>query len=102
MPDKPVTVLVSEDLNLSRRSQRWGELYGSSAGLALSEAAARLHAPLLVVTPSTREAERVTAELRFYLDDALPVFSFPDWETLPYDLFSPHQDIVSERLATLS
>ena len=102
MPDKPVTVLAPTDLDLSRHSQRWGKLYGSSAGLALSEAATRLDAPLLVVTTSSREAERLTTELRFYLGETVPVLSFPDWETLPYDLFSPHQDIVSERLETLS
>ncbi|HEV2110151.1 MAG TPA: transcription-repair coupling factor [Gammaproteobacteria bacterium] len=83
--------------------QRWGRLYGSSPGLVLAEAASRLTVPLLVVAPSARDAERLTAELRFYLlDPDLPVLAFPDWETLPYDLFSPHQDIVSERLATLS
>src|SRR5690606_32280429 len=38
--------------------------------------------------------------LRFFGAD-LPVAQFPDWETLPYDTFSPHQDIVSERLTTL-
>ncbi len=97
------SVLTPAPLDLSRSPQRWGQLYGSSTGLALAEAAARLDAPLLVLTPSAREAERLTAELRFYLGDAgLPVLSFPDWETLPYDLFSPHQDIVSERLATLA
>ena len=103
MPDKPVTVLAPASLDLSRHSQRWGRLYGSSTALALAEAAAKLRAPLLVVAGDAREAERLSAELRFYLDgDPLPVLSFPDWETLPYDPFSPHQDIVSERLSTLS
>ena len=103
MPDKPVTVLAPASLDLSRHSQRWGCLYGSSAALALAEAATQLQAPLLVVAGDTREAERLAAELRFYLGgDPLPLLSFPDWETLPYDLFSPHQDIVSERLSTLS
>ena len=69
----------------------------------LAESASRLTTPLLVVAPSARDAERLTTELRFYLTDPeLPVLAFPDWETLPYDLFSPHQDTVSERLATLS
>jgi transcription-repair coupling factor (superfamily II helicase) len=103
MPDKPTTVLAAASLNLSQREQRWGRLYGSSPSLALAEAAAALEAPLLVVAASSRDAERLTAELRFYLGTSpLPVLSFPDWETLPYDLFSPHQDIISERLATLS
>ncbi len=59
---------------------------------------------ILVVTADAAAATRLEYELRFYLaDDAsLPVLQFPDWETLPYDAFSPHQDIVSERLATLN
>ena len=103
MPDKPSKVLAPRDLDLSLPAQRWGKLYGSAVGLALAEAAARMTAPLLVVAPNTRDAERLSAELRFYLGDQdLPVLSLPDWETLPYDLFSPHQDIISERLATLA
>ncbi len=42
------------------------------------------------------------AQLEFFLADTdTPLFHFPDWETLPYDVFSPHQDIISERLETL-
>ncbi|MGE5625794.1 MAG: transcription-repair coupling factor [Bacillota bacterium] len=102
MFEKPVNVLAPASLDLSRRPQRWGKLYGSSASLALGETAAGLGAPMLLVARDSREAERVITELRFYLGESLPVLPFPDWETLPYDLFSPHQDIVSERLATLS
>ncbi len=40
-------------------------------------------------------------ELKFFADPALAVRLFPDWETLPYDLFAPHPDIISERLSTL-
>ncbi|MDE2459995.1 MAG: transcription-repair coupling factor, partial [Gammaproteobacteria bacterium] len=81
----------------------WGQLCGSSAALALAEAAQSAATPLLLVPTDTREAERLADELRFYLGDSrLPVTRFPDWETLPYDLFSPHPDIVSERLATLA
>ena len=103
MPKNPTTLLAPGTLDLSKSEQRWGQLYGSATGLALAEAAARAAAPLLIVTPSARDAERLVSELRFYMTDpTLPVLAFPDWETLPYDLFSPHQDIVSERLATLS
>ncbi|MGH8293164.1 MAG: transcription-repair coupling factor [Gammaproteobacteria bacterium] len=81
---------------------RWGKLYGSSTALVLADAAQH-YAPLLLVTPDAREAEQMLDELRFYIGDAaLPVTLFPDWETLPYDLFSPHQDIISERLAALA
>lgn len=82
---------------------RWGRLYGSSYGLAIATAAREQDGLLLVVTADTASASRLEYELRFYLGDAvdLPVLHFPDWETLPYDAFSPHQDIISERLATL-
>ena len=82
---------------------RWGRLYGSSTGLALATTARQHAGPLLVVAPDTLAANRLEQEVGFYLgrDPALPVLSFPDWETLPYDVFSPHHDIVSERLATL-
>ncbi|WP_129140116.1 transcription-repair coupling factor [Modicisalibacter coralii] len=55
--------------------------------------------PLLVVTADTAAAQRLENALRFFAE--VPVLPFPDWETLPYDSFSPHQDIVSERLRTL-
>ncbi|WP_342594375.1 transcription-repair coupling factor [Salinicola lusitanus] len=70
---------------------------GSAAALALARIAD--DAPLLVVTPDTASAQRLESDLRFYA--SVPVMPFPDWETLPYDSFSPHQDIVSARLRTL-
>ena len=81
---------------------RWGELYGSSPSYFLAEAAATAPAPFLVVAGSGREADQCLAELRFYLAGRVPPWSFPDRETLPYDPFSPHPDIVSERLRTLA
>ncbi len=82
---------------------RWGRLYGSGYGLVLSAAARDSAGPLVVVTPDMAAAQRLHYELRFYTgrDPQCPVLSFPDWETLPYDVFSPHQDIVSDRLAAL-
>ncbi|WP_447928803.1 transcription-repair coupling factor [Vreelandella sp. EE27] len=70
---------------------------GSATALALAQIANA--APLLVVTPSTASAQRLEQDLAFY--SQVPVLPFPDWETLPYDSFSPHQDIVSARLRTL-
>jgi len=80
---------------------RWGQLYGGAAALAIAEAAANADRPLLVIAAGAREAERLHGELEFFVPAGLPVRLFPDWETLPYDLFAPHPDIVSERLATL-
>ena len=55
---------------------------------------------LAVVTASPLEAQRLAEEIAWFAPD-LRVHLLPDWETLPYDSFSPHQDLISERLATL-
>ena len=84
------------------RSQ-WGRLYGSSYGLVLSSAAAQHSGPVLVITADMAAAQRLEYSLRFYMSEKeISILQFPDWETLPYDRFSPHQDIISERLTTLS
>ncbi|TAK92095.1 MAG: transcription-repair coupling factor [Burkholderiaceae bacterium] len=64
---------------------------------------AQLVAPpqmLTVVCAQAADAQRLLLELKFFAP-GLRVHQFPDWETLPYDTFSPHQDLISERLATL-
>ncbi|MES2605464.1 MAG: CarD family transcriptional regulator, partial [Pseudomonadota bacterium] len=86
--------------------QHWGGLQGALPSLALARAALRFEGLTLVITENTRQAERLHAELQFFLADdpaaaGLPILEFPDWETLPYDNFSPHQDIISSRLETL-
>ncbi len=68
-----------------------------SARLALL---AREQRPLLILTSDAQSAQRLKAELPFF-DPELSVALLPDWETLPYDHFSPHCDLTSERLATL-
>ncbi|HLL11481.1 MAG TPA: CarD family transcriptional regulator, partial [Rubrivivax sp.] len=76
---------------------------GSADALLLARVA-RSHADakrlLAVFTAEASDAPRLADELLFF-DPALRVSIFPDWETLPYDNFSPHQDLISERLATL-
>ncbi|MBI5449960.1 MAG: transcription-repair coupling factor [Gammaproteobacteria bacterium] len=79
----------------------WSRLYGSATGLVLSRAAAQHRGPLLIITADTPSAEHLEYELRFYAGEQTPVVLFPDRETLPYDNFSPHQDIISQRLGTL-
>jgi transcription-repair coupling factor (superfamily II helicase) len=74
-------------------------LHGSSDAAAIA-ALARKARPLLVVTENAWHAQRLLEEIPFF-DPELKVHLFPDWETLPYDHFSPHHDLVSERLATL-
>ena len=82
----------------------WGRLYGSSKALAIARAAGESTGPVVVLTTDTLTANRLQDEIRFYLEPESPLelLSFPDWETLPYDLYSPYQDIISDRLATLS
>jgi len=85
---------------------RWGQLYGSATALKLAEAAQKLSGPLVIIAENTREMTRLEDELRVFLSsglpNALPLLAIPGWETLPYDLFAPHPDIVSQRLATLA
>jgi transcription-repair coupling factor (superfamily II helicase) len=79
-----------------------GQLYGSAQGLLLAQAALNHGGPVLVITDDASTAHKLELEAQFYLGEkALPILHFPDWETLPYDSFSPHQDIISERLETL-
>ncbi len=73
------------------------------AGSADALAITRLAHPgkmLAVITASPLEAQRLAEEIGWFAP-VLRVHLLPDWETLPYDHFSPHQDLVSERLATL-
>ena len=84
--------------------QVWGQLYGCSLPLAVAESCQHKLGVKLVIAPDNLTAVQLLTELRFFLTDSVPqeLLFFPDWETLPYDQFSPHQDIISERLATLS
>ncbi|HAJ72264.1 MAG TPA: transcription-repair coupling factor, partial [Methylophilaceae bacterium] len=55
---------------------------------------------LVVVSSNAFEAQRLLEEIPFFAPDLI-IHLLPDWETLPYDVFSPHPDLISERLATL-
>ncbi|MBS0001529.1 MAG: transcription-repair coupling factor [Thioalkalivibrio sp.] len=82
--------------------ETWTDLGFTAAVLALSRAARHFDHPLLVVTESNEAADQWASEWSFFAADSeLPVLRLPDWETLPFDVFSPHEDIVSERLRTL-
>jgi transcription-repair coupling factor (superfamily II helicase) len=72
---------------------------GSSDALVLARAGAQGRT-LFIVTSTAADAERLAAEIAWFRPE-LAVHRLPDWETLPYDHFSPHPDLVSERLATL-
>lgn len=81
----------------------WDEVHGSAISLALTRAAQSAEGPLLVILDSNEAVERCLRELQYFSSEVpdLQVLSLPDWETLPYDNFSPHQDILSDRLQAL-
>jgi len=83
--------------------RRWAALPGSGLSLAIAGIAAQHEGPVVVVTANTEEADAIRRELGFFCSSKhpIPLFALPDWETLPYDNFSAHQDIVSDRLSTL-
>ncbi len=79
--------------------KRYCGLTGSSDALALSRLAAASR-PLAVLSATALDAARLLEEIAWFAPQ-LRACLLPDWETLPYDSFSPHHDLVSERLATL-
>ena len=78
---------------------RYTNLHGSSDALGLAQLA-RQKSPLVIIVSNALAAQRLLEEIPFFAPE-LRVNLLPDWETLPYDHFSPHQDLISERLATL-
>ena len=90
-------------LNLSKLKsgeKRWlGNLQGSSTALLLKEIAKQQKCLYMIVARNNQHLSQLESELEFY---GVKPTIFPDWEILPYDRLSPHQDIVSERLAILS
>ncbi len=90
-------------LNLSKLKsgeKRWlGNLQGSSTALLLKEIAKQQKCLYMIVARNNQHLSQLESEFEFY---GVKPTIFPDWEILPYDRLSPHQDIVSERLAILS
>ena len=105
MTDPLKNALPVPPLPRGSQSRAWWRAPASPTALAWSIAsAARAHeGPLLMVARDNHEAHQLEADLHTLLGTAgdLPVVAFPDWETLPYDQFSPHPDIVSQRLSAL-
>jgi len=84
-----------------KQRRYWNAPHGSALALAIA-AAARAHAGVVVaVTRDTHAAHTLETDLHALAGDSIDVLHFPDWETLPYDLFPPHPEIVSTRIAAL-
>ncbi len=105
MADSKNPALPVPPLPRGSQSRAWWRAPASPTALAwsIASAARAHHGPLLVVARDNHEAHQLEADLHTLLGAAgdLPVVAFPDWETLPYDQFSPHPDIVSQRLSAL-
>jgi transcription-repair coupling factor (superfamily II helicase) len=87
----------------SGRSRRFSYAANGLDSLSLASLSCRLkttNEPLVIIASSAFEAQRLFEELPYFAPE-LKVYLLPDWETLPYDVFSPHPDLISERLATL-
>lgn len=80
----------------------WTGLTGCADSLAIATAIQNESRLFVVLTPDTQTALRLEHELAFFLQDEYPILHFPDWEVLPYDVFSPLPEIVSERLKALA
>jgi transcription-repair coupling factor (superfamily II helicase) len=84
--------------------QKYGQLYGSSLSLAIAEYCQQQSGMTLLIAPDNLWAMQLLADLQFFLHNTpqeQQLILFPDWETLPYDQFSPHDDLISERLQAL-
>src|SRR5258706_8998220 len=84
-----------------KRRRYWNAPHGSALALALADAAGAHAGVVVAVARDTHAAHALEADLRVFAGSDLEVLHFPDWETLPYDLFPPHPEIVSQRIATL-
>jgi len=80
----------------------WTGLKGCADSLAIATAIKNESRLFVVLTPDSQTALRFEHELSFFLQGEYPILHFPDWEILPYDVFSPLPEIVSERLKTLA
>ncbi|MFZ2855360.1 MAG: transcription-repair coupling factor [Rhodocyclaceae bacterium] len=103
----PPFALTLPDAGLPKAGERllWPPLAGSADALAIAQAARLAQAAgkdrlLAVLTASAADAQRLLEEIPWFAP-GLRIRLLPDWETLPYDSFSPHHDLISERLATL-
>jgi transcription-repair coupling factor (superfamily II helicase) len=96
-------LLIPPTLTIPQPGQpaAWGRLIGASTAIAAAEIASQVEAPVLLLADDPRQADQFEAEIRFFSDGDIDVRHFVEWETLPWDSFSPHQDIISERLSVL-
>ena len=98
----PLLLPPNPELPAPGAKYAWGRLLGASLALAAAELARQSTRPILVLAEDPRHADQLETEIRFFAGNDILVEHFVEWETLPWDSFSPHQDIVSQRLRVLA
>lgn len=89
--------------NAKNSQSDWASQGSTAQALTIAERALSYSGISLVITATTAEASILRRVISFFLQDSnIETKVFPDWETLPYDIFSPHQDIISDRIQILS
>ena len=99
---EPLLIPAPTNLPAPGAEAAWGRLIGASLALAAAELAQSIDRPILLLAEDPRHADQLEAEIRFFAGGDMPVAHFVEWETLPWDSFSPHQDIISQRLRVLA
>ena len=95
------SLLSTHAIELTGQRSYWGALTHSESALAIANFVHEHNNLIVIITENSQKANHLEESLGFFIDKNIDVLNFPEWETLPYDRFSPHQDIVSERLKTL-
>ena len=83
------------------QTKEYAQLYCCSQALSLALLSQVKTNPIAVITADVNHAQQLQNELSFFTSGKCKILELPDWETLPYDTYSPHQDIGTERLKTL-
>jgi len=92
---------ILQQLPLTQKKQTWANLQGSSLSHALALYCEKTSGIKTLITTGSLAAAQLEKSLHFFGVGEQPILMFPDWETLPYDPFSPHQDLISARLNVL-
>ncbi len=98
MQKTPITQL--NQIPLKGHKSIWSPLNLSEKAFTIAEKSSKNPVPIVILVENSTLAAQLEEAIHFFSPD-VPIHHFPEWETLPYDQFSPHQDIISERLKTL-
>jgi len=92
-----ISLINSQNWDTASDSIKFGQLYGSSIGLALAENRMQTEVSSLVICPNSEKAKIIADEISYFNQTDQVVEVFPDLEILPYDLSPPRRDIISKR-----